>query len=339
MIFVTGGTGLLGSHVLVELLKRGKTVRALRRSSSNMNMVNAVFQHFFKTASDTYFNKIKWVEGDILNVPLLLEHTEGCTEVYHCAALVSFKKRDFKRLMKINKEGTANVVNVCLAKNVKKLCHVSSTAAIGRSATKEFYDEDNKWVNDRSNSNYAISKYSAENEVWRGREEGLDVVIVNPSVILGVGDWNSSSLSLFKTVKQGLKFYTPGTNAFVDARDVAFILCELAERNIVNERFLVISENVPFKALFTKIARAFNVKPPHIKVKKWMTAIAWRLEGFLAFLFGKTQNITKETAKSAMQTHKYSNEKVKKALDYEFIPVEQAVNDAAAFFKAYHELG
>mgnify|MGYP000567522852 CR=1 FL=1 len=333
MIFVTGATGLLGSHLLVELLKRGKNVRALKRSSSDLSHVKAIFNHFFQEDSETHFDKIEWIEGDILDITSLETGIAGCDIVYHCAGLVSFRKKDFKRLMKINKEGTANVVNVSLNHKVKQFCHVSSTAAIGRSGTKEIYDESSKWVNSSDNSNYAISKYSAENEVWRGKEEGLDVVIINPSVILGVGDWNESSLSLFKVVKNGLKFFTPGTNAFVDARDVAFVFCELSERAIVNERFLVISENVPFKTLFRKIADEFGVKGPTIEVKKWMTGIAWRIEGILAALFGKKQNITKETARSSMMTTIYSNEKIKSALAFDFISIDQSVKDSVAYFK------
>ncbi|NOQ70427.1 MAG: NAD-dependent epimerase/dehydratase family protein [Crocinitomix sp.] len=333
MIFVTGATGLLGSHVLVELLKRGKTVRALKRKTSNLKPIQSVFAHFFGDQADAEFNKIEWVEGDILDIQSLDEGIAGCSIVYHCAALVSFKKRDFKKLMKINKEGTANVVNVSLHHNIAQFCHVSSTAAIGRSLSKAIYDENDKWVNSGDNSNYAISKYSAENEVWRGKEEGLNVVIINPCVILGVGDWNESSLSLFKVVKNGLKFYTPGTNAFVDARDVAAIFCELSERKIENERFLVISENLPYKELFEKIAKEFEVKPPSILVKKWMAGIAWRIEGVLAYLFGKKQNITKETAKSSMMTTQYSNEKIKAAIGHEFISIDDSVKHAVAFFK------
>ncbi len=332
MIFITGGTGLLGSHVLVELLKRGKTVRALKRQSSNLSQTTLIFRHFFGSEADVQLQKIEWVEGDILDITALTEGMAGCDTVYHCAGLVSFRKSDFKRLMKINKEGTANVVNVSLSLGVNLFCHVSSTAAIGRSGTNSFYDESNKWVSTKENSNYAVSKYSAENEVWRGKEEGLDVVIINPSVILGVGDWNESSLSIFKLVKNGLKFYTLGENAFVDARDVAYVFCELAERRIINERFLVISENRTFKSLFFSIATAFNVNPPSIEVKKWMVGIAWRIEGILAFFFGKKQNITKETARSGMMITRYSNAKIKKALDFEFIPIEKCIADATAFF-------
>lgn len=332
MIFITGGTGLLGSHVLVELLKRGKKIRALKRKSSSLKQTEAIFDHFFMQDAAQELAKIEWVNGDILDITSLEEAIKGCTTVYHCAGLVSFRKRDFKKLMKINKEGTANMVNVSLANDIQLFCHVSSTAAIGRSVTKTSYDETNHWINTKENSNYAVSKYSAENEVWRGKEEGLDVVIINPSVILGVGDWNESSLSLLKVVKKGLKFYTTGTNAFVDARDVAYIFCELAERRIINERFLTFSENVSYQNLFQLIAKAFGVKPPSIAVKPWMVGIAWRIEGLLAFFFGKKQNITKETARSSMMTTIYSNEKVKKALDFEFIPIDKCVNDAALFF-------
>lgn len=333
MIFVTGGTGLLGSHVLVELTKRGKKIRALKRKTSNMEQLKRTFTHYFHEQGNENFNKIEWVEGDILDVVSLEEGMRGCDTVYHCAALVSFKKRDFKNLMKINKTGTANVVNVSLHLGVDLFCHVSSTAAIGRSDTKTFYDETNKWVNTKENSNYAVSKYSAENEVWRGKEEGLDVVIINPCVILGIGNWDESSLSIFKVVKKGLKFYTTGANAFVDARDVAYVFCELAERRIINERFLVVSENVSFKVIFEKIAAAFGVKPPSIRVRKWMVGIAWRLEGILAFLFGKKQNITRETARSSMMTTKYSNEKIKAALDYEFISIEASIDHAVTYFE------
>lgn len=332
MIFITGGTGLLGSHVLVELLKRGKKVRALKRQSSSIAQTKAIFTHFFNEDAESELAKIEWVDGDILDITSLEAGIQGCSTVYHCAGLVSFRKRDFKKLMKINKEGTANMVNVSLSLGVDLFCHVSSTAAIGRSETETKYNETNHWVNTKENSNYAVSKYSAENEVWRGKEEGLDVVIINPSIIFGVGDWNESSLTLLKVVEKGLKFYTPGTNAFVDARDVAYVFCELAERRIVNERFLTFSENVPYRDLFAIIAKAFGVKPPSIEVKPWVVVFAWRIEGLLAFFFGKKQNITKETARSSMATTRYSNDKVKDALAFEFIPIEKCIADAAAFF-------
>ena len=332
MIFVTGGTGLLGTHVLIELLKQGQKVRALKRSTSDLSLVKKVFDFYFEQNSDSFFNQIEWVEGSILDIVSLQNGIKDCSVVYHCAAIVSFKRRDFKKLIKTNKEGTANVVNVCLASNIDHLCYVSSTAAIGRSETKDVYDETNKWVTSSENSGYAVSKYLGENEVWRGVEEGLNAVIVNPSVILGPGNWNEGSLSIFKVVKNGLKFYTPGLNGFVDARDVAKIMVALSAKRIFNERFLVVSENLKFQHLFEQIATEFNVKAPSILVKPWMAALAWRLEGLLAFFFVRKQNITRETARSSMNSTSYANQKIKERLNFQFIPINESIKNAVIFF-------
>jgi dihydroflavonol-4-reductase len=335
MIFVTGGTGLLGTHVLIELSKRGHKIRALTRVGSDLIMVKKVFDFYLAEKSQALFDRIEWVDGNILDIVSLQNGVKDCSVVYHCAALVSFKRRHFKKLIKTNKEGTANVVNVCLGAKIDHLCYVSSTAAIGRSDTKTIYDETNKWVSSPDNSGYGVSKYIAENEVWRGVEEGLNAVIVNPSVILGPGNWNEGSLAIFNVVKKGLKFYTPGANAFVDARDIAFVLAELSERKIFNERFLVVSENLKFKDLFDRIASELQVKAPSVLVKPWMASLAWRLEGLLAFFFGRKQNVTRETARSSMASTSYSNQKVKDKLGIEFIPIDESIKNAVLFFKQH----
>jgi len=330
MVFVTGGTGLLGSHLLVELSKRGYSIRALKRSTSNLTNVKNIFNFFLKTNSTELFNKIEWVDGDINNVSSLQDAMTGCDDVYHCAGYVSFWRRDFKKLMKINKVGTANMVNVALSLGVKKFSHVSSTAAIGRNELSTQYSEKNKWITSSSNSNYAVSKYSAEMEVWRAQEEGLNVSIVNPSVILGAGNWKDSSLTLFLNVKKGLKFYTEGTNAFVDARDVAFCMTELMEQNVFGQRYLTISENVCFRDLFFMIADEIGTKRASIKVKPWMAALAWRIE-LIKSIVGYMPKITKETARSAMNESFYSNEKITEKLNYNFIPIKDSIKNAVAF--------
>ncbi|MGV6860551.1 MAG: NAD-dependent epimerase/dehydratase family protein [Putridiphycobacter sp.] len=336
MVFVTGGSGLLGAHLLIELSKRGIPVRALKRSDSDLTEVQNLFKFYLKDQDLTLFNKIEWVNGNINDVTSLRENMVGCDGVYHCAGLVSFRKKDFNKLIKINKEGTQNIVNTCLHLNVKNLTHVSSTAAIGREKKLDVYTENSKWVNSPANSNYAVSKYLAEMEVWRGQEEGLNIVIVNPSVILGAGNWNESSLTLFKSIKNGLKFYTEGINAFVDARDVAFCMVELTEKQIFGERFLTISENLKFKTLFDLIAEQLGVKKPTIKVKPWMTFIAWRLEAIKSFFTGKPPQITKETSKSAMQENRYSNQKLVDELGFKFTPIHKSVENAVNYqhFKA-----
>lgn len=333
MIFVTGGTGLLGTHVLIELITRGEKVRALKRSSSDLSQVQSVFNFYFGSKGKTEFEKIDWVNGDLLDILSLQDGIRGCKIVYHCAAKVSFRKRDFRKMIKMNKYGTTNVVNVCLDQKVDHLCYVSSTAAIGRKNKQEYLDESNKWVNDASNSGYSVSKFLAEMEVWRGIEEGLNAVIVNPAMIIGPGNWNQSSISTFKVVKNGLKFYTPGMNAFVDARDVARIVADLSEKEIFNERFLLLSENLLFKDYFFQIADALKVKRPSIEVKPWMVGLAWRIESFLA-IFGKKQNITRETARSSMAITKFSNQKIINKTGVEFTPIEASIENAANYFLA-----
>lgn len=331
MIFLTGGTGLLGSHLLIELLKRGKKVRALKRKTSSLKNVQQIFNYYLGDESSDLFNSIEWIEGDINDIVSLKSVMIGCDEVYHAAGYVSFYRKDFKKLMKINKEGTANIVNVCLALGVKKLSYVSSTAAIGRDLKGTEYTEKSKWANSSENSNYAVSKYSGEMQVWRGQEEGLNTSIVNPSVILGAGNWEEGSLTLFKNVKKGLKFYTEGVNAFVDARDVAFCMVELVENNIFNERFLIISENVCFRDLFFQIADELKVKRASTKVKPWLAGLAWRIEALKSRMFGIKPKITKETARSAMSISKYSNAKITAALNHSFISINDAVKNAISY--------
>lgn len=331
MILVTGATGLLGTHVMLELLARGKKIRALRRETSNLEQVRKVFRYYLGEKGDNQFDTIEWVVGNVNDVESLHEAVQGCSAVFHCAAIVSFRRRDFKKLIKVNKEGTANVVNSCLLNQIDHLVHVSSTAALGRVENKTVYDEKNKWVTSSANSGYAVSKYLAEMEVWRGAEEGLNVCVVNPSVIIGPGDWNESSVSIFRIIKKGLRFYTRGANAFVDARDVATIMAELSERRIFGQRYLTISENLSFRDLFKLIAAGFGVKAPGTEAKPWMAALVWRLESLLA-LFGRKQNITRETARSAMAVTQYSNEKIKSEINFEFIPIEKAVQNTVRFF-------
>jgi dihydroflavonol-4-reductase len=335
MIFLTGGSGLLGSHLLIELTKRGKIVRALKRETSDILLVKQLFDFYLKEKSEECYKNITWVNGDINDVYSLQNAIKGCDEVYHCAGYVSFYKKEFNKLMKINRDGTANIVNICLTQGIKKLSYVSSTAAIGRDKKGNTYTEKSKWLTSSENSNYAVSKYLGEMEAWRGQEEGLNISIVNPSIILGAGNWNEGSLSLFINIKKGLKFYTEGVNAFVDARDVATIMVELMEKEIFGERFLLISENVCFKDLFFNIAKEMGIKSPSIKVKPWMASIGWKIEAIKSFFLGSKPKITKETTRSAMSKSYYSNEKIINTINYSFRSTESMIKNSILFNKKY----
>lgn len=327
MILVTGGTGLLGSHLLFELLKTERAVRVLYRNETKIQHVKQLFDYYSK-GKPHHFQMIEWVKGDILDLVSLDDAFENVTTVYHCAAMVSFRKVDFKDLLKINREGTANMVNFALKYGVKKFGYVSSTATIGTDHT--ISTEDTKWVLSEKSSGYSISKYNAEREVWRGSEEGMDVVIINPSVIFGAGDYNESSLTIFNTVKKGLKFYSPGANAFVDARDVATCFVKLVESNHTQQRYLCLSENVPFKTILDAVAKEMKVKAPSILPPKWLAVLIGRSNEFLSRFGGKSA-ITLESARTAYSTIRYSNEKIKKVVGIEFYTLEESVHNVVNF--------
>ena len=331
MILVTGGTGLVGSHLLLELVKAGYDVRAIKRASADIELVKQLFTYYSDNGEEL-FRKIEWQESDILDVVTLDEVFENVTHVYHCAANVSFQKKQSQNLYKVNVDGTANIVNMCLKHKVEKLCYVSSTSALGKENNGTLISEETSWQPGKKVTNYSISKYQAEQEVWRGVQEGLNCVIVNPGIIIGPGDWNKTSLTIFKTVWKGLKYYTDGENGFVDVRDVAKSMTLLMNSTVQNEKFLLIGENMKFKRLFDLIADKFHKEQPGKYVSRNMSDIAWRIEGFLSFLNGKEPRITKETTRSAYKKMIYSNQKIKDRIDFEFIPITEAVDNACLFF-------
>ncbi len=339
MIYVTGGTGLLGSHLLIDLTRENQPIRAIYRSKEKRKQTEQLFKYYYPDNWQSKFEQIEWVLGDILDVPFLNDSMKNCEYVYHCAALVSFHKGDFNQLIKINREGTANIVNACLSLGIKKLCYVSSTAAIGASTasspaitdvteTVEVISEKTKWKNTPTTSGYSISKYNAEREVWRGIEEGLNAVIVNPCVILGAGNWNDSSLTIFRTLKKGLRFYPPGKNATVDARDVSNIMVTLMKGDIHSERFLCIGSNQSFYDLMNEISKQLNVKPPSVKTSRFLVEIARRISWFFSIFSSKKPSITKETVESLFGERTYDNSKIISEIGYTFKTLEETIENA-----------
>lgn len=333
MILVTGGTGLLGSHLLFQLSKSHENIRAIYRNKEKLNKVKEIFSYYSDSYEDL-FNKIEWVEADILNIPLLDNVFVNVSKVYHSAAMVAFDRQNEKLMNKINIEGTANIVNMCLTNNVDKLCHVSSIATISKPIGGKMADEEDFWNPDAVNSGYSISKNGAEMEVWRGIEEGLNAVIVNPSIIIGPGFWDSSSGKLFSTVKNGMKFYTKGGSGFVGVTDVVDSMIYLMESDISNQRYIVNSENLSYKNVFSSIALNLKLKPPTIEAKKWMLSIAWRLDVFKSRIFGLPQRLNKDSAKSSLTTTKFDNSKIGKELSYPFKKIDLVIEDVVKMFLA-----
>lgn len=316
MILVTGATGLVGSHLLVQLLQENEEVKALFRSEKQIEKVKNVFAFYNQT---TFFDRINWVKGDITDIPSLEIAFENVTHVYHCAALISFDPSNEDELRKINIEGTANVVNCCIDFGVKKLCHVSSIAALGTPKEHETtITEETEWNPEELHGDYAITKYGAEMEVWRGHQEGLEVVIVNPGVIFGYGFPKKGSDVIIQSVKKGLSFYTKGNIGIVAVQDVTKCMIQLMKSSINGERYTLVGENISTKALLDFIADELNLKKPSIEATKPMLAIAWRVDWLFSKITNRKRKLTQNTAIASYSKTTFDTSKIESELQFTF---------------------
>jgi len=330
MILVTGSTGLVGSHLLYSLSKENKPLRALYRTEEKKKKTLEVFGLYTNKAQEL-FNKIEWIKADITDITTLDAAFDGIDVVYHCAAYISFKEKDYFKLRNTNIHGSANVVNYAVSHGIKKLCFVSSIAAIGDDPKKKFVDEENEWNGNENNHGYAITKYGAEMEVWRGSQEGLEVVIVNPGVIIGPGFWNDGSGKLFSRVFNGLKYYTNGGSGFVSVQDVVNAMIQLTRSNVKNERFILVSENKTYKDVLLSIADSLGVKRPFKEVKPWKTEVVWRVNSFFS-LFGFPKKLSKHSAKSLHTVTLYDSNKIKEKLNFEFTLIDESIKTTAKYY-------
>ncbi len=323
MVLVTGGSGLVGSHLIVSLIKEEKHVRAMYHSN------HPVINH----------KNLEWFKGDILDVLDVEEAMHGISQVYHCAAIVSFNPKDKEQLFKTNVEGTANIVNASLDAGIEKLVYVSSVAALGRTREDKPIDETMTWSEETGNSEYGRSKYLAEMEVWRGVGEGLQAVIINPTIILGAADWNKGSAGIFKSVFNEFPWYTNGISGFVDVMDVVKAMMLLMESNIVSQRFIVNGHNVSYKDLFTMIAKVFGKHPPTKKVTRTIAEIVWRLEAIKGLITGKNPLLTKETAHTAQLKVHFNNDKLLSALQsFQYTPIGVSIKRICEELRKIHQV-
>lgn len=328
IIFVTGGTGLVGSYLLRLLIQNGfGNIRSLKRKSSDLSLVINVQ------------DKIEWLEGDLHEIDVLEKGMDGAHLVFHCAAMVSFDPKEQERMKAVNIEGTANMVNIALALDVKKFIHVSSIAALGRRAELTNIDETAEWQPSDWNTAYAITKYKSEMEVWRAAAEGLNVAIVNPSVILGSAFWTKGTGRFFNIVWKGLKFYPVGSTGFVDVRDVAEAMLRLAQSNIQDERIILNGENLPYKHIFDSIAELIDKPKATIKVNTFIREAAWRVDHLLNVLFSKKPRVTKETARNSSRNVVYQNDKSIKLLDLKYRSIDVCLEQMAKQFNEVKEVG
>ena len=332
MILLTGATGLLGSHIAYELLQQGKKIRALKRKDSNSTLIEKIFS-FYTNEHIELLNAIEWVEGDVLDLGSLEDAMVGITHVYHCAAMVSFLPKEKDKMMQVNIEGTANVVNAAMHAGVKKLCHISSIAALGSTIDESLITEETWWKNNPSNSYYALSKYGAEREVWRAAEEGLNVVIVNPSFIIGPGDTSKSSSEAFGILRKGASWYTNGVNGYVDVRDVAHAAIKLIESDVLNQRFILNAANLSYRSFFDKVLVQLNKPKTKREAGKFLLALAWRIEKLLAAIAGRNPIITKEKVGYALQISQYDGSKIQKTINFNYRNIDTSIMEICKFYK------
>lgn len=322
MILVTGGSGFLGMHLVQYLSAMGKTVRALYHSTTPNQYL-------------TSLPGVEWMQCDLLDVFAVEEAMQGVTDVYHCAAIVTFSPHLKEQMLHFNPESTANIVNQAIEQGIRKLVHVSSVAALGRSGDeKKEITEEQEWAESKFNSAYGISKYLAENEVWRGIGEGLNAVIINPSVILGAGDWSKGSAQLMSVANSEFPFYTHGVSGWVDVADVVRIMVLLMYADTAEERYIINAGNLGFREVFTLMAKALDKKPPRYAAGSFVAGILWRLSALYSLITGKNVAITRETANTATGYSYYNNEKFLKDFpDFSYTPITDSIHNMAQAFK------
>jgi dihydroflavonol-4-reductase len=324
MILVTGGTGLVGSHLLYELALQNDPLRAIKRPASDTLNVLKVFG-YYSDNPEALFKKIEWFDADVTDTVSLSEAFENVDRVYHCAGKISFNRKVRRELFETNITGTSNIVNLCLAHNVKKICFVSSIASLGEFDGVRPVDETIRWKPDKQGSLYSLSKLKAEMEIWRGITEGLEGVIVNPSVVLGPGFWNNGVATAIKLISKGTRFYTEGSTGYVDVRDVARIMVRLMESGISGEQFLVSAENLTIKEVLEMISAQLHRKNPDIRAGRLLTGLAWKASAIAAFFTGKVPVITRDSMNLLHMHYRCSGQKVRDVLKYNYIPVKNSV--------------
>lgn len=329
MNLITGATGLVGSHLLLLLLENNERVRAIYRDEKSKEKTKILFKLYEK---EEYFSRIDWVQADINDISTLEKAFESISYVYHCAAYVSLSSSD-EKMHKINIEGTANIVNLSIDFGIKKLCYVSSIASLGTPENpKKTITEETEWNPNSNNTDYAISKHGGEMEVFRGSQEGLDIVIVNPGIILGPEFWNHGSARFFGKVKKGMLFYTRGKSGFVAVTDVVRAMYELMKSDIKSERFILVAENISLQDFLNKIADSIQAKRPSVYAKPWMTKWAAQLDWLVSALFFQNRNLTKAMSDSAHSQTFFSSEKIKKAIGFEFTDISEYINQIGQYY-------
>lgn len=307
---------MVGAHLLLQLLQSEAKVKAIYRNKSKLELVQKVLGYYTDQHREL-FQQIEWIKADLNDLPALELAFTDVTHVYHCAALISFDPADYEQLRTVNIEGTKNIVNLCIAHKVKKLCYTSSVATIGRTTDVKEATEETDWTTQGANV-YALTKMDAELEVWRASQENVDVVIINPGVIIGPGFWETGTGVLFKTAYKAKKYFPPGGTGFVSVKDVVGLMTQLMQSSIVNERFIVVAKQLTYKEILQKLTSAFNKPAPTRSLKFWELEILWRLDWLRNLVLNNGRKLTKISVQSLRKIQRYNTEKIKKQLGFTY---------------------
>lgn len=334
MDLVTGGTGLIGSHLLLELALQKRPIRAIKRENSDLSTVKKVFQYYRPEDGMALFSGVEWVDADLCDLYELSDAVKGIERVFHSAGMVSYDPRERERLLELNVEGTKNLLELSLREGVRAFGHVSSTSALGKAQPGNVLDESARWRVDGGNSDYSVSKHMAEREVRRAREEGLPVVIVNPCIVIGPGDPGRSSTTLIEGVANGNPFYPPGSNAFIDVRDVSETLIRLVdEMEQEGERFVLVGEHRSFRNVMERIAQSLGKGAPNIEAGRFLLEGAWRSEEAIRLFSGRAPKITKQTARNGLRDMSFSAAKAEERFGFSPRSIDDAIANACAFYQ------
>ena len=323
MVLVTGATGILGRVLVLELLKKGKKVRAAKRKSSNIEEVKKSWL-FYTADAERLFEQIEWVDVDLWDLDSLRAALDGVEEVYHASAKVSFHPKDAQEMLRTNVEGTKNMLYIAEEKQVKKFLFVSSIAVLDEVNENGIIDENSQFNSKEEHSGYAQSKYLAEMEVWRSSAEGMNTIIINPGVIIGTGNWGNSSGELFTTFEKNPFTFSGGT-AYVDVRDVAKIAVELMNKNKFGERYIILSENRKYQDLSDIVRLKLGKSKTKILPKPILNFAYW-LNVLLGWLIPSLKRVTKSNIEAVTSFTPISNEKIKRELNYNFIPINESID-------------
>lgn len=315
-IFITGATGLVGSHIARLLLARGyDNITALRRPGSPDDLVKDVEE------------RITWIDGDITDYDDVEKGASDADWIVHSAALISYQKRYYRKMHEVNVSGTSHIVNAALHCNVEKLLHISSMAVFTRTGGEQHVDENTPWEPTPYTSEYGLTKHKAEMEVWRGQAEGLHVNMLLPTIVMGSGYWKSGSSSMFYKAANGLSFYPVGSIGFVDVRDLALLSVLSLENEDAPTRMIANGSNHSLGHVLGRICELAGKKPPKVALPPSLAEVAWRLMAPVEWITGKEPALTKSSARTTACKQSFDNSRSLTVEGFQYTPLEQSLQD------------